>query len=212
MRHVVDVDKWYRKENYLFFRSCLNPNISVTVEVDCTKAYAHAKALGFPVSLYTMYGALSAANAIEEFGYRNEPDGTVVRYDRLSLYTPIGTADNRFIEVVIPYKDTFEEFMSEAQPIVARAKAGDGTVYNAEDNRPDQILISINPWYRFTSVQVAIPKNPHVVVPLFTFGKMTLLENGQRVMPVAINVNHGFIDGYHVGQFFEKFQNYLDQQ
>ena len=30
-------------------------------------------------------------------------------------------------------------------------------------------------------------------------------------MPVAINVNHALVDGYHIGQFFENFQNELDK-
>ena len=31
------------------------------------------------------------------------------------------------------------------------------------------------------------------------------------LMPIAVNVNHALIDGYDVGQFFEKFQAELDK-
>ena len=31
------------------------------------------------------------------------------------------------------------------------------------------------------------------------------------LMPVAVNVNHALVDGYHVGQFFKKFQLELDK-
>ena len=43
MDKVIDIQNWTRKEEYLFFRTFLNPMISVTVEVDCTTAYRKAK-------------------------------------------------------------------------------------------------------------------------------------------------------------------------
>jgi chloramphenicol O-acetyltransferase type A len=29
-------------------------------------------------------------------------------------------------------------------------------------------------------------------------------------MNVSISVNHALVDGYHIGEFFERFQNYLN--
>ena len=44
MKHLIDIDTWERKENYLFFRDFHNSWIAMTSEVDCTEAYAEAKA------------------------------------------------------------------------------------------------------------------------------------------------------------------------
>lgn len=44
MKHLIDIDTWERKDNYLFFRDFHNSWIAMTSEVDCTEAYAEAKA------------------------------------------------------------------------------------------------------------------------------------------------------------------------
>lgn len=46
MKHLIDIDTWERKDNYLFFRDFHNSWIAMTSEVDCTEAYAEAKAQG----------------------------------------------------------------------------------------------------------------------------------------------------------------------
>lgn len=46
MKHLIDIDTWERKDNYLFFRDFHNSWIAMTGEVDCTEAYAEAKAQG----------------------------------------------------------------------------------------------------------------------------------------------------------------------
>ena len=49
MRHIIDVNTWKRKEEYLFFRTFFNPMVAVTVEVDCTQAYKRRKKKKFPL-------------------------------------------------------------------------------------------------------------------------------------------------------------------
>lgn len=58
--------------------------ISVTVEVDCTTAYRKAKERQQPFSLYYMHAAVTAANRIEEFRYRQVGE-EVILYER-SIY------------------------------------------------------------------------------------------------------------------------------
>ena len=82
MDKVIDIQNWTRKEEYLFFRTFLNPMISVTVEVDCTTAYRKAKERQQPFSLYYMHAAVTAANRIEEFHYRQVGE-EVILYERI---------------------------------------------------------------------------------------------------------------------------------
>ena len=34
--------------------------------------------------------------------------------------------------------------------------------------------------------------------------------NGRKIMPVSITVHHAIADGYHVGLFLDKFQEYMN--
>lgn len=209
MRQIINIETWKRKEDYLFFKSFQSPLVGVTVEVDCTVACRKAKEQAVPLSLYYLHAALVAANRIEEFRYREE-EGQVVCYDTIDLFTPIITADGNFRSVVLPYRENFEDFRSVATPRIDRAKKGEGQSHGDSEHRQDLLLISVNPWYRFTGIQLSDPAKPHESFPIFTFGKITP-ENGKQMMPVSLRVNHGFVDGFHIGRYLEEFQRVLDR-
>ena len=72
----------------------------------------------------------------------------------------------------------------------------------------DCIHCSALPWISFSSqkepfsgIQDSIPK--------IGFSK-TFNEGSKLIMNVSISVNHALVDGYHVGQFSEKFQQFLN--
>ena len=62
MKHLIDIDTWERKDNYLFFRDFHNSLIALTGEVDCAEAYADAKAQVRSFFLYYLSAILRAAN------------------------------------------------------------------------------------------------------------------------------------------------------
>lgn len=209
MKKVIDIESWKRKEEYLFFRTFMNPMVAVTVEVDCTRAYQQAKQSDVPFSLYYLHAAIVAANRIEEFRYRQEGEN-VVLYDKVNLFTPISTADGSYRSVLLPVEEELDCFLEKARPVIERAKRGEGTAHEEKKMGRDIVLISVNPWYRFTSVQLAIPQEPHQNIPIFTFGKVTW-ENGKRILPVSLSVNHGFAGGYQIGCYLKEFQRLLDR-
>ena len=102
MKHLIDIDTWERKENYLFFRDFHNSWIAMTSEVDCTEAYAEAKAQGRSFFLYYLYAILRAANEIKEFRYRWDKHGQVVYHDTVDITTPIAVPGKTFYTVRIP--------------------------------------------------------------------------------------------------------------
>lgn len=209
MKRLIDIPTWKRKEEYLFFKTFRNPLVGVTVEVDCTKACRKAFERQVPISLYYFHAAMVAVNRIEEFRYREE-NGQVYLYEQVDLFTPVLTAENNYRSVAIPYREKLDEFVAGATPVIERAKRGEGDAHGVEEHRPDLILISVNPWFRFSGLQLSDPANPHESLPIFTFGKLTPIE-GKRVMPVSLRVNHGFVDGFHIGCFLEEFQKMLDR-
>lgn len=210
MKRVIDIENWKRKEEYLFFKTFQSPLVGITTEVDCTLAVQKAKAKGVALSRYYMHAALVAANRVEEFRYREE-NGMVVLYDKVDLFTPILTQDENYRSVAIPYEEDMDRFLAIAGPIIERAKQGEGSAHSENEHTPDLILISVNPWYYFTGIQLSEPASPHESFPIFTFGKISA-KDGRQMMPVSLRVNHGFIDGFHIGRFLEEFQRMLDRQ
>ena len=184
--------------------------ISVTVEMDCTRACRRSKERQEPLSLYYMHAAVVAANRIEDFRYRQEGE-EVVLYDRIDLFTPIQTGDGTYRSVRLPAVDDWKEFLRLARPLVDAAKRGEGHPHSETQHGRDILLISVNPWYHFTSVQLSIPREPHQNIPIFTFGKIEE-RDGRRMMPVALSVNHGLVSGYEIGQYIQEFQRLLDRE
>jgi chloramphenicol O-acetyltransferase type A len=71
------------------------------------------------------------------------------------------------------------------------------------------IRYSVLPWFDFTSISHARDYSHEDTAPRITFGKITEAD-GRSTMPVSIHVHHALVDGLHVAQFVEKFQQSLD--
>lgn len=207
MKQLVDVDRWNRRENYLFFRDFANPYYTVTSFVDVTHAYDMSKRLGIKFSQFVMYASLKAVNEIEPLRYR-QIDGKVWLFDSIRLNTAVSLPDHSFISVIVPYKSSLAEFAAAVREQIQVAQNGSGDAYGL-DSEKDVIVISINPWYSFTGMQFQFPQNAGENMPLSIFGKVTE-KDGKKNMPVAMSFHHGFVDGYYVGQYWEKFQYNLN--
>ena len=101
------------------------------------------------------------------------------------------------------------------QPCTANYRQEKERIQNTTDLLPPRYSLgcihsSAIPWVSFTGHKEPFSGNKDTSVPQLAFGKLKE-ENGKMLLPVAINVNHALVDGYHVGQFFEKFQQELDK-
>lgn len=213
MKHLVDIETWERRDNYNFFRDFHNSWIAITSEVDCTEAYAAAKASGKSFFLYYLYAILRAVNEIKEFRYRWDKNGQVAYYDTVDITSPITVPGKTFYTVRIPYQKDFETFYREARRIITSIPA-DGDPYGtdkqiAEQGDFDVVLLSATPKLYFTSITYTQYAPGHSLdYPLMNAGK-AIHREGRLVMPIALTVSHAFVDGAHISLFFEKVKQYL---
>ena len=212
MRQIIDLATWERRDNFSYFKDFLNPSICVTSKVCCGMSREKAKKNGRSFFLTYLHSILKAVNEIKELRYRIEPDG-VVLYDEVGVLAPIKMNKNgKFFTVRIPYHQELEVFYEEAQRIIQNIPE-DGDPYDAEnnqfeDNRFDVILVSAIPDFYFTSITSTQKHRNGSDYPLLTVGKAVERE-GKTVMPIAMNVHHGFVDGFHITDFFRRVESYL---
>ncbi len=212
-RKVVDIETWSRKKTYDFFIKMVDPIVSVTVRIDLDNCYRAAKSKGRSLFVYYSYAIIKAINEIEEFRYRVIREGETTKvylFDDVDLVSPIATDDKGgFTELRIAYNPDFEEFYKCAERIIASASVGMDPIV---EYIPDATyaVVSALPLIDFTSMKATL-KEPGGVnqVPLSSVGKISSCD-GHRSAPLSIAVHHGFVDGYHLGQFFEKIQRTLD--
>lgn len=209
MRHIINLDNWERKDNFLFFREFVNPCLSVTTEIDCTDAMNRAKERGESFFLYCLYAVLKASNEVKEFRYRVEEE-EIVYYDTVDAMTPIKVNDDgKFVIVRIAYHEDFNLFYKEAKKIIGSVSE-DTNPYEAEyklssTKHYDVIQLSATPNMYFTSISYTQRECKLYNYPLTNVGKVVTRE-GRKVLPFAMNVHHGLVDGFHIGLFFERIE------
>lgn len=207
MYRILDIEKWSRKDHFLFFSKFEEPFFGVTVMVDCTKAYQNAKSNGSSFFLYYLHAALQAANSIEPFRYRIK-DGNVLIYEKINASPTINRENGTFGFSYMDYHEDFTDFEQSAKLEIESVKNSTGL--NPAGSGENVIHFSSIPWINFTSISHARSFSFPDSCPKISFGKIND-RIGVKTMPVSIHVHHALMDGFHVSQFIDEFQKLLDR-
>ncbi|MDI9256215.1 chloramphenicol acetyltransferase [Flavobacterium sedimenticola] len=207
MKQKLHLDTWNRKEHFHFFKQMEEPFFGITTRVDCTKAYANAKATG--VSFFTNYlhKTLVAVNSIENFRYRIIDDEVYV-FDRIDASATILREDKTFGFSLMEYRKDFTEFAEITRKEIERIQNTSGLLTREFDI--NLIHFSAVPWIDFTSYSHARSFSFPDSCPKISFGKM-IEENHRKTMALSVHVHHALVDGYHVGQFLTLFEELMNE-
>lgn len=208
MKTLLDLENWPRKEHFLFFKQFEEPFFGLTVEIDCTKAYATAKQLGASFFVYYLHKTIVAVNTIESFRYRIVDDSIYI-YDTIDVSATIMREDNTFGFSLIEYSTSFEVFAINTLKEIERIKKTLG-LFTREFPNDNVIHFSAIPWINFTSLSHARSYTFPDSCPKISFGKMMVANDGKRTMSMSIHAHHGLMDGFHVGQFVDCFQELMN--
>jgi chloramphenicol O-acetyltransferase type A len=203
MGHYIDLDRWARRAHFQLFRGYDHPHFSVTAEVDVSALYAASRRADGPSFLLgSLFAALHAANATEALRLRLRED-RVWCHDAVGIGCTVLRPDRTFGFGYFPYEPSYPRFAEHGRAELDRAREGT-TLQDSEDDA--WIHATVLPWLRFTSFTNAIRRDDSV--PKVTFGQRHEAEGGWR-MPVTVEVHHALVDGIHVAEFMERFQDRL---
>lgn len=73
----------------------------------------------------------------------------------------------------------------------------------------NNFTISMIPWTTFDGFNLNLQKGYDYLIPIFTIGKY-YWENGQVMLPLAIQVHHAVCDGFHVCRFVNELQELIN--
>lgn len=208
MKTLLDLENWNRKEHFAHFKQMEEPFFGATVEIDCTKAYQTAKSLNASFFIYYLHKTLVAVNAIENFRYRIS-ENQIYIYDRIDASATIGREDGTFGFSLIEYNPDFKIFEQNAIAEVKRIQSTTG-LFTREFKDDNVIHFSAIPWLNFTSLTHARSFTYPDSCPKVSFGKMMTSENGKRTISMAVYVHHALMDGLHMGQFVDYFQELMN--
>lgn len=202
----LDLENWNRREHFIFFSQFEDPYFAVTVNFDVTKALNFSRKNSVSFFVLYLHACMKAINAVENFKYRIHGDKIVI-HDIINASATILRPDKTFGFSFIHYSDDFSKFLKNYEAEKKR-------ILNSKDLFPKQetddcIYCSAMTWLNFSGHKEPLYGVKKESVPKLAFGKY-ILKDSKMKMPVSIAVSHALVDGYHVGQFTEKFQSILD--
>ncbi len=203
----VDIATWPRQEAYRFYGRMDYPHFNVCADMDITLLHSYLENKGLSIFKAVLFGVCKAANSIFEFRLRIRGE-KIVAHDVIHPSYTVLTEDNLFSFCETDYTDEIQEFFRLTDDAIAKAKRD--PFLEDEPGRDDYLFISTLPWVRFTSISHPIHMHPTDSIPRITWGKFAQ-EKDQISMPLSVQVHHGLADGYHVGKFFNLFQEWVDQ-
>lgn len=195
---VIDRDTWPRRKLFDYFQAFASPTFNLTVALDARAIYRYAKKNGESFFLMTLYAILRAANDVPQIRQRILPGGDIVEFERVAAMTPIMTGAEMFRQIRCEYEPAFPAFRAIAAAQVAAAKEGRPCM---TEEGCDFICASCVPWVHFTGIDHA-QYTFSQELPILTWGKMS--EEGK--IPVGVKFSHSFLDGLHVGRFFNSLE------
>ncbi|RXM45229.1 chloramphenicol acetyltransferase [Flavobacterium sp. YO64] len=210
MKTLLDLENWNRKEHFAHFKQMEEPFFGVTVEIDCTKAYQTAKELNVSFFIYYLHKTLAAVNSVENFKYRIADDKIYVN-DHIDASATIGREDGTFGFSLIEYNPDFNLFKQNALAEIERVQNTTGLFTRSFDD-DNLIHFSAIPWINFTSISHARSYTFPDSCPKISFGKMITSETGKRTISMSVHVHHALMDGLHVGQFIDRFEEEMTKR
>lgn len=78
-----------------------------------------------------------------------------------------------------------------------------------DEENDNLIYISCTPWFDLTGCTNERDFDRDDNIPRITWGRYGE-ENGRKKLGMSVEANHRFIDGLHLGKFYEKLQSDID--
>lgn len=199
----IDINSWDRSEHFNFFRRLDLPFYNVNFNLNITELKTNAKSKGISLNNALLYITMKSINKIENFKYRLLND-KVYLYEKINLsFAHLKNGEELFRMITLEFNDKLHDFNKQ----IIEAIENSSSYFNLDmlSKGSNFAFISSLPWISFTGIDHTLNLNKDDAIPRITWGKL-FNQGDDTLLPYNIQVNHIFIDGLHVGKFFETLQ------
>lgn len=172
---IIDYTTWRRRELFEFFSAADQPFYNLAYRLDVTRAI----------------------NSVEAFRYAKLNGEIVLFRERVPSFTDMSADSELFRIVTVPCEGSVVEFCREAK---RRSEAQRGFI-DMDAEGQNLIYISSLPWLDLTSLSHERHFDPDDAIPRVSWGKFTDDGSGRKILGMTLELNHRFVDGYHVALF-----------
>lgn len=204
-----DVSIWNRKKQFEFFKIYEDPFFNVNLNLDITRLHEFCKKNELSVTLSLYYYSMRAAQSILEFRLRLL-EGEVYDVENMTIGSTILNKDKSFSFCYFPMTESVETYNKVGKDLIEQ-HSNKSPHFETDEDELAVIHGSVLPWISFTGVKHARKGDEkNKGIPKFVFGKY-FIENKKVLIPFSIEVHHGLMDGFHVGQLVEKVQKDINK-
>lgn len=206
MMTYIDMETYPRRSHFEYFNSLAFPYCGMCANADVSNLIRYTKERGASGFLGCLWVAATALNDIPEFRQRII-GGRIAEFDHCDTSHTVALPDHTFSECRTDCRMPLDDFLAYGRQRQQEAMTHHGFV-EEETDETDLIFVSCTPWVSFTQTVLPVPI-PADSNPRITFGKY--IKDGERtLMPLSIQCNHALADAWHIGQFYQKFQEITD--
>lgn len=202
----IDISTWNRREHFAFFRKVDLPFYNVNTQVDITGLPELAKSKSISLNSMLIFLTIQSMNQIDNFRYRIRDDSVYLHDAVHPSFTHLKKGEELFRIItmdmdsdVIRFDRNLKQAVEESSSYFDFSKAA---------GRDDLVFMSSLPWISFTGLDHTLSLDRDDAIPRVSWGRY-VSNGGQTMLPFNIRVNHVFVDGLHVGRFFEEFAKQL---
>ncbi len=203
----VDMEKWPRRAIFELYRDFEYPQINVCMEIDVTAALQFLREQNLSKFKTILWAICHVSNSIDEFKYRIR-NGDVILHDVVHPSFTTLTKDNLFAFCGVEYTENIRDFFKRVAKGIAASRANPSL--EDQPGKDDLLYLSYVPWFRFTSVSHPVKLDAEHSIPRISWGKF-VEDKAKAVMPLSVQVHHGLADGYHLGLYFDRIQQLLNE-
>lgn len=204
----IDISTWERREHFAFFKSIPYPVYNICFDLDITEVKEFTKKENISFNLAMIHVSTSALNRIDNFRYRLRGEQIVLHEILTPSYADIKKDSDLFRMVTVPFENDLTAFERKAKE---KADAQENYfVLNDFAGRDDFVFYSAIPWISFTGIDHTINLKREDAIPRISWGKY-YNNAGKVLLPYNIQVNHMFVDGYHLGLFKEQLDAIISE-
>ncbi len=205
----LNPETWARRDAFAFFSRVSNPFYMVTFRQDVTALFRYTKANRLSFYYAMCWACTEALNRVDGFLVSVE-DGELVRLPgRRASFTDIRPGEEQFYFVNMPaFGGDAAAFCREA---AERSRTRTGFLDTGEGS--DLVYLSCSPVLDLTACSnerdLTAPNATDDAIPRVNWGRFTE-RDGRRTLGLSMEVNHRFIDGFHIARFAEHLTNLFE--
>lgn len=204
--YPIDIEKWDRQELFEHFSRLRMPHYAVAANINVTNLLEYKRREGLSFYLSLIYLTTKVLNTIENFHLRII-DGKVVRYGIIHTnFTHKRPEEQVFRYHTAPFEGSLRQYVD----ATSMAIAVQTSLFGGLGDIPNVVYCSCAPNLDATAITNPGMENPDDAIPRVNWGKY-VEHDGRWKLNITFTANHRFIDGYHIGLFFQRLQEAVDR-